>query len=77
MLFVPLWSAGLQQGRTMIEARWLIGIIVMAAATFAAVFLAAPSGNTTWPLSTLAAGAAASSVAFVLTDLRVKAAAQR
>jgi hypothetical protein len=87
MLFivVPLWSlgatvlamAGLQQVRTAIEARWLITIVVLAAATFAAVFLVAPSGDTTWLRSTLAAGAVASSVALALTDLSVKAAQQR
>jgi hypothetical protein len=82
---VPMWSigntvlalAGLQQVRTEIEARWLITIIVLAAATFAGVFLGTPAGDTTWLWATLAAGGVASGVAFLLSALGVKAAPQR
>lgn len=83
LLFVvlPLWSvgstvltmAGLQQVRTTIEARWLLTILALVAATFAAVFLVAASGNTTWLRATLAAGGVASSVVFILTSLSLKA----
>ena len=87
MLFVvvPLWSVGstvlamatLQQAREVIEARWLLTIVVLAATTFAAVFLGIPSGNTTWLRAFLAAGGAASSAVLVLTALSLRTAPQR
>ena len=87
MLFVvvPLWSVGgtvlavaaLQQAREVIEARWLLTIVVLATTTFAAVFLGTPSGNTTWLRASLAAGGAASSAVLVLTALSLRTAPQR
>ena len=87
MLFVlmPLWSVGsivlgmvdLQQVRAAIEARWLLTVVVLAGATFAAVFLGSPADDTTWLRAALAAGGVASSVVFLLTSLSVNPAAQR
>jgi len=84
MLFValPLWSVGstvlaltaLQQVRTVIEARWLVAIVVLATAAFAGVFTLSPIDQTAWLSAALAASGAANGAIFLLAARSVRGA---
>ena len=84
MLFValPLWSLGstvlalttLQQVRMVIEARWLVAIVVLATAAFAGVFTLNPIEQTAWLSAALAASGVANGAIFLLAARSVRGA---